>query len=54
MFDLKVTGLLSFALRLKENPFVSGYFSLSVVLFGCRKKAIIYYKSWLWNMEVGS
>ena len=38
MFDLKATGRLSFALRLKENQFFSGHFSLSMVLFGCRKK----------------
>ena len=34
MFDLTATGLLPFALRLK-NQFFSGYFSLSMVSFGC-------------------
>ena len=37
MFDSKATGLLPFALRLK-NQFFSGHFSLFMVLFGCRKK----------------
>lgn len=34
MFDLKATGWLSFALRLKENQFFSGRFFLSMVSFG--------------------
>ena len=38
MFDLKAAGLLPFALRLKENQFFSGHFSLSMILFGCQKK----------------